>query len=82
MSKNTLIVVASPDRVVCNDPEALEIAFHHQGPTFINAIVRLLQTWFIETEGNMGIIICLSQGGLRCMSALSSSILFWYVLNL
>ena len=29
--------------------------FHHLGPTFINAyVVKLQQTWLIETESNMG----------------------------
>ena len=27
-------------------------------------IVKLLQTWLIETEGNKGVIVCLGQGGL------------------
>ena len=44
--KNTIIVVACPDRGVGNDPEALGLAFH-QGPTFI---VKLLQTWLMKTE--------------------------------
>ena len=29
--------IAYPDRGAGNDPEALGLAFHHQGPTFINA---------------------------------------------
>ena len=33
----TTLVVALPDRGAGNDPEALGLAFHHQGPTFINA---------------------------------------------
>ena len=37
--KNTIIVVACPDRGAYEDPEALELAFH-QGPTFINAFVN------------------------------------------
>ena len=45
---------------------------YHNGPTFIMHIVKLVQTWLIETEGNMGVMICLSQGGLRSLSALSS----------
>ena len=35
-------------------------------------IVKLLQTWLIETEGNMGVMICFYQGGLRSASASSS----------
>ena len=33
MSKNTIIGVYG----ACYDPEALGLAFEHQGPTFINA---------------------------------------------
>ena len=35
-------------------------------------IVKLLQTWLIETKdtaGNRGVMICLGQCGLRCLSA-------------
>ena len=35
-AQNT-IIVAWPDHVARNDPKALELAFHHQGFTFINA---------------------------------------------
>ena len=31
-----MTVVAFPDRGAGNDPQALGLAFHHQGPTFIN----------------------------------------------
>ena len=65
-----------PDHGVGNDPIPLGLAFHHQGSAFINAycqaamdlsmhVVKPLQTWLIETEGNMGLMICLGQGGLR-----------------
>ena len=30
-----ITVVAYPDQGAGNDPEALRLAFHHQGPTFI-----------------------------------------------
>ena len=44
--KNTIIVVAWPDHSAGHDPEALGLAFHHQGPTLIIMhIVKLLQTW-------------------------------------
>ena len=57
--KNTTVVKAWPDFIAGNDPEALGLALHHQGLTFINAhIVKLLQTWLIEAEGNMGVMIC------------------------
>ena len=36
-AEKTIIVVAWPDRGADNDPEALGLTFHHQGPTFINA---------------------------------------------
>ena len=43
-----IICVGCPD----TDLEALGLAFHGQGPTFINAYtVKLLQTWLIKTEG-------------------------------
>ena len=41
-----IVVAACRDRGAGNDPEALGLAFH-QGPTFINATVKLLQA---ETE--------------------------------
>ena len=31
------IVVACPDRGAVNDPKALGLSFHHQGPTFTSA---------------------------------------------
>ena len=44
--KNTIIVVAWPDHSAGHNPEALELAFHHQGPTLIIMhIVKLLRTW-------------------------------------
>ena len=46
-----MIVIACPDQGAGTDPEALGLAFHHQGPTFIFMhTVKLLQTWLIETE--------------------------------
>ena len=64
----TIIAVSWPDCGVCNDPVPLGLAFHHQGSTFINAycqaamnlsmhVVNPLQTWLIETEGNMGSVL-------------------------
>ena len=35
-------------------------------------IVKLLQTWLMETEGNIAVITCLGQGDLPSQSALSS----------
>ena len=37
-------------------------------------IVKLLQTWLINTEGKLGVMICLGQGSLRSPSALFSLI--------
>ena len=39
--KPSIIVVACPDQGEGTDTEALGLAFHHQGPTFI---VKLLHT--------------------------------------
>ena len=61
------IVVACPDEGEGADPEALGLAFHHQGPHSLMHVVKLLQIWLIETE-----VICLSQGGLRSQSTPSS----------
>ena len=46
----SIIIVAYPDGSKCNDPwpEALELAFHHQGPTLLMS--SCLQTCLIETE--------------------------------
>ena len=65
------MIVACPDRRAGNDLKALDLAFHHQGPTFIRAHFKLLQTWLIETEGNMGLIIYLDKRCLHSPSALS-----------
>ena len=35
-------------------------------------IVKLLQNWLMEIEGNIEVMICLSQGGLCSLSASSS----------
>ena len=48
--KNSIIVVACSDQGAGNDPEGLRLAFHQQGSTFIMHIVKLLQTWLIETK--------------------------------
>ena len=45
-----------PDQGACNDPETWGLVVQHQGSTFINACVKLLQTWLIETEGNEGVM--------------------------
>ena len=39
-------MASDPERGTGNNPELLWVAFHHLGPTFINAyIVNLLQAW-------------------------------------
>ena len=56
---------------VGNNPEPFWVVLHHLGPTFINGytcIVNVLQTWLIETEGNMGVMISFSQGGMHPQS--------------
>ena len=67
--KNTIIVVAYPIRSAGNDPKLFffffffgggggGVVFHHQGSTFLQWV-------------NMGVMICLGQGGLRSLSASS-----------
>ena len=43
-----------------------------QDPTFIN-FLKQLQTWLIKSEGNMGVTICLGQGGLHFPNVSCSS---------
>ena len=62
-------MVAYPDRGEGNDPEPFFfflggwVVFHNQGSTFF-------------TVDNMGVMICLGQGGLRSLSA--SSFVFFF----
>ena len=44
------------DRGEGNDPKPLGLAFHHQGSKLLHL-------------GNMGVMICLGQGGVRSQSA-------------
>ena len=62
--KNTIIVVAYPDRGSGNDPK-LFFCFVLGGGSL--SPPRLI----IFTVGNMGVMICLGQGGLRSLSASS-----------
>ena len=56
------MVVAYPDRGAGNDPE----------PFFFRGVGSLLQPRLnIFTVGNMRVMICLGQGGLRSLSASS-----------
>ena len=45
-----MIVVAYLDRGPGHDPEALRLAFHHLGPTFIHAYCQAVTNWLIETK--------------------------------
>ena len=64
--KNTVIVVAYPDRGEGNDPELLFFFF------FFRGVGSLSQPRLnIFTVDNMGVMICLGQGGLRSLSASS-----------
>ena len=66
--KNTLIVVAYPDRGEGNDPEPFFFFFF-----FFRGVGSLSQPRLnIFTVGNMRVMICLGQGGLRSLSASSS----------
>ena len=57
--KNTIIVVAYPDRGAGNGPK---LFFFFVGGS-------LSPRLNIFTVGNMGVMICLGQGGLRSLSA-------------
>ena len=64
--KYTVIVVAYPDRGEGNDPEPFFFFF------FFRGVGSLSQPRLnIFTVGNMGVMICLGQGGLRSLSASS-----------
>ena len=77
MSKNTVIVVAYPDRGEGNDPEPFFFFFN-----FFRGVGSLSQPRLnIFTVRNMGVMICLGQGGLRSLSA-SSFILFYFITSL
>ena len=66
--KNTVIVVTYPDRGEGNDPELF----------FFRGVGSLLQPRLnIFTVGNMKVMICLGQGGLRPLSA--SSFFFFFL---
>ena len=65
--KNTVIVVAYPDRDEGNDPEPFFFFFF-----FFTGVGSLSQSRLnIFTVGNMRVMICLGQGGLRSLSASS-----------
>ena len=69
--KNTVIVVAYPDHGEGNDPEPFFFFFF-----FFRGVGSLSQPRLnIFTVDNMGVMICLGQGGLRSLSASSLSFL-------
>ena len=45
------------------------ISIYCQAAMNLSVHVKPLQTWLIETEGNMGLMICLGQEGLHSLSA-------------
>ena len=66
--KSTVIVVAYPDRGEGNDPEPFFFFFFF----FFRGVGSLSQPGLnIFTVDNMGVMICLGQGGLRSLSASS-----------
>ena len=70
--KNTIIVVAYPDRGEGNDPEPLFFFFFFFFFWGGRGVGSLSQPRLnIFTVDNMGVMICLSQGGLRSLSASS-----------
>ena len=61
-----IIVLACPDQREGADLEALGQAFHHQGPTFINAYAYCqAATNLVDRDRGGGVMICLGQGGKR-----------------
>ena len=74
--KNTVIVVAYPDRGEGNDPAPFFFFF-------LREVGSLLQPKLnIFTVDNLGVMICLGQGGLRSLSAssLMNVVIFFWVL--
>ena len=66
--KNTVIVVAYPDCGEGNDPDPFFFFFFF----FFRGVGSLSQPRLnIFTVGNMSVMICLGQGGLRSLSASS-----------
>ena len=64
--KTTIIVVAYPDRGAGNDPEPFFYLFFFRGGSLLQPRLDIF------TVGNMRVMICLGQGGLRSLSASSS----------
>ena len=74
--KNTVIVVAYPDRGEGNDPEPFFFFFFFRGGCSLSQ-PRLN----IFTVDNMGVMICLGQGGLHSLSASSFLHVFIFALK-
>ena len=73
--KNTVIVVAYRDRGEGNDPEPF---FFFLSFFFFRGVGSLSQPRLnIFTVGNMRVMICLGQGGLRSLSASSYYLIVW-----
>ena len=73
--KNTVIVVAYPDRGAGNDPEPFFFFFFF----FWGGVGSLSQPRLnIFTVGNMRVMICLGQGGLRSLNASSFTVFPFY----
>ena len=71
MKKKNTVMVAYPDRGEGNDPELFFFFF------FFRGVGSLSQPRLnIFTVGNMRVMICLGQGGLRSLSASSLQICF------
>ena len=67
--KNTVIVVAYPDRRAGNDPELFFFFFFYGVGSLSQPRLNIF------TVGNMRVMICLGQGGLRSLSASSIKLL-------
>ena len=65
-----MIVVACPDQCEGTDSEALGLAFHHQGPTFIKVYCQAATKLIDQDRGGV-IMLCLDQGSMGCPCALS-----------
>ena len=72
--KNAVIVVAYPDRGEGNDPEPFFFFFF-----FFRGVGSVSQPRLnIFTVGNMRVMICLGQGGLRSLSASSFNYFYYF----
>ena len=77
--KSTVIVVAYPDRGEGNDPEPFFFLFFLGGGGGGGGSLSQPRL-NIFTVDNMGVMICLGQGGLRSLSASSYILSQWIIL--